>query len=333
MVPKISVIVPVYNVEPYLCRCVDSILHQSFPDFDLVLVDDGSSDNCGAICDGYAARDSRVHVIHQENGGLSAARNSGIDWSFAGSDSRWLAFVDSDDWVHRDYLKLLLTAAEELDAGVAMGDYHWTGEQLKDEDLSGARPLGMDPEQAMAEHYSLCTPAWGKIFRKDLFAQTRFPEGKLYEDAYVTHKLIFEAGRVAVYLEKLCYYYNNPTSITRAKWSDRKLDSIEAHELRLQYFEEHGYEKALRREKEAYVEDLMDKVRHLLDTRQGSRDHEATLRMMQGKLRTALASARAEGLMPFNRENLWCYLYAMRTDAVWKAARAVHQVYRKWKRE
>lgn len=330
--PKISVIVPVYKVEPYLHRCVDSILNQSYQDFELILVDDGSPDNCGAICDEYARQDSRIHVIHQQNGGLSAARNSGIDWAFANSNSQWLAFIDSDDWVHRDYLKLLLTAAEEYKAGVAMGDFHWTGEYREDEDLSGASPLSMDAQQAMAEYYTLCTPAWSKIFRKDLFVKVRFPVGKLYEDAYVTHKLIFDAGCVAVYREKLCYYYNNPTSITRAKWSDRKLDSIEAHEQRLQYFEQHGYHRALRREKEAYVEDLMDKIRHLLDTRESDRDHEDTLRMMQDKLRTALAGARAEGLVPFNRENLWCYLYAMRTDTVWKTARAAHKIYRKLKR-
>ena len=111
-VPKVSVIVPVYKVEAYLHRCVDSVLNQSFSDFELILVDDGSPDNCGAICDEYAQKDSRVHVIHKTNGGLSDARNAGIDWAFANSDSQWLTFIDSDDWVHRDYLKLLLGAAE-----------------------------------------------------------------------------------------------------------------------------------------------------------------------------------------------------------------------------
>ena len=104
---NISVIVPVYKVEDFLSRCVDSILRQSYSDFDLILVDDGSPDRCGQMCEAYARQDSRVHVIHQENGGLSAARNSGIDWAIAHSGSRWLAFVDSDDWVHPDFLKVL----------------------------------------------------------------------------------------------------------------------------------------------------------------------------------------------------------------------------------
>jgi len=108
--PAISIIVPVYKVEAYLARCVDSILDQSFRDFELILVDDGSPDNCGAICEEYARKDSRIHVIHQENGGLSAARNAGIDWAFENSNSQWLTFVDSDDWLHREYLNVLYRA-------------------------------------------------------------------------------------------------------------------------------------------------------------------------------------------------------------------------------
>ena len=110
---EISVIVPVYKVEQFSHRCVDSILHQSFTDFELILVDDGSPDQCGAICEAYAAGDARIHVIHQKNGGLSAARNTGIDYVMEHSKSHWLAFVDSDDWVHPDYLQMLYMTARE----------------------------------------------------------------------------------------------------------------------------------------------------------------------------------------------------------------------------
>ena len=329
--PKISVVVPVYKVEPYLRRCVDSILNQSFHDFELILVDDGSPDNCGAICDEYASRDPRVHVIHQENGGLSAARNAGIEWSFANSDSQWFAFIDSDDWIHRDYLKFLLGAAEDSGADVAVCSLYWTDRNCEDPAYENIRWLLLESETAFAEHYEKCVSACNKVFKKELFSGIQFPLGRLYEDAFVTHRLVLSADRVAVFREGLYYYYSNQESITRAKWSDRKLDSIEAHELRLKYFEENGYLKALRKEKEVYVEDLMDKIRHLLNTRESALDHEDTLRMMQGKLRKALASARAEGLLPFNRENLWCFLYAMKTDAVWKAARFAQKIYHKFK--
>ena len=105
--PEISVIVPVYKVEPYLRRCVDSILAQTFTDIEVILIDDGSPDGCPAICDEYVQQDNRVKVIHQENRGVSAARNAGLDWVFANSDSQWISFVDSDDWVHPQFLEYL----------------------------------------------------------------------------------------------------------------------------------------------------------------------------------------------------------------------------------
>ena len=117
--PVISVIVPVYKVEPYLHRCVDSILSQTYTDFELILVDDGSPDNCGAICDKYAKLDSRIHVLHKKNGGLSSARNAGIDWVFANSDSQWFSFIDSDDWVHPQYLELLYQAVKAYEVRIS----------------------------------------------------------------------------------------------------------------------------------------------------------------------------------------------------------------------
>ena len=106
----ISIVVPIYKVEKYIHRCIESILAQTFTDFDLILVDDGSPDNCGKICDEYAVKDKRIHVIHKENGGLSDARNAGIDWAFANSDSEWITFIDSDDWIHPKYLETLYNA-------------------------------------------------------------------------------------------------------------------------------------------------------------------------------------------------------------------------------
>lgn len=121
--PEISVIVPVYKVEPYLRRCVDSILSQTFTDFEVILVDDGSPDDCPAICDEYAGKDERVRVIHQENGGLSAARNAGLDWVFANSDSRWISFVDSDDCVHPKFLEYLHRAGVENNVQISICTY------------------------------------------------------------------------------------------------------------------------------------------------------------------------------------------------------------------
>ena len=132
---KISVIVPVYKVEKYLRRCIDSILNQTFNDFELILVDDGSPDNCGKMCDEYAKSDNRVTVIHRKNGGLSAARNSGIEWAFNNSDSEWITFIDSEDWVHADYLKILLDYAQKFNTEVSICDFLRTSDYIADDVL------------------------------------------------------------------------------------------------------------------------------------------------------------------------------------------------------
>lgn len=328
--PKISIIVPVYKVEAYLHRCVDSILRQSFSDFELILVDDGSPDNCGAICDEYAQKDCRVYVIHQQNAGVSVARNRGLDWADAYSDSRWIAFIDSDDWIHRDYLKILLTAAEESDASIAVCGLLWTDRMAADAQYGDLVAMTLDAETTYELHCEKMTGPCAKLYEKTLWENVRFPANKRAEDAFVTHIPLFRAETVAVLEEKLYYYFDNSDSFTRSKWSNRMLDNIEAHELRLEFLREHGYEKALLREKEIYVEELANKVTHLLDTRQGDAFAD-TLCMLQEKLRLALASAQEDGCVPFNRENLWAYLYAMKSDWQWKAARGLQKAYRKIK--
>ena len=119
----ISIIVPVYKVEKYLKRCVDSILEQTFRDFELILVDDGSPDQCGRICETYAEKDGRIIALHRENGGLSAARNTGLDWMFANSESSYVTFIDSDDWIHPQYLETLLGTIEKNNAGVSVANF------------------------------------------------------------------------------------------------------------------------------------------------------------------------------------------------------------------
>ena len=330
--PQISVIVPVYKVEEYLNRCVDSILDQSFSDFELILVDDGSPDNCGAICDAYGARDPRIHVIHQKNGGLSAARNAGIDWAVAESDSRWLTFIDSDDWIHRDYLRKLYSAVEDKDVSVSMCGWIPAEAYVEDNELPDSAALLPETETAFVEHYDKSVTAWCKLIRKDLFSDLRFPVGKLHEDAFVTHKLLFACPRVAVVEDPLYYYFQSPVSITRARWSDRKLDSIEAHELRLTYFRERGLDKAYLWQQKIYIQELTFKIIHLVESRENPDDHMEALRLMQGKLRTALKQARRDKAVPFDRELAWAYLFAMPTDCVWKAAMGARSLYHKLKK-
>ena len=121
--PLISVILPIYKVEEYLDRCVQSIVNQTYTNLEIILVDDGSPDNCPAICDEYAQQDSRIRVIHKENGGLSSARNAGIDWAFENSNSQWLTFIDSDDWIHPQYLELLPSAVTDNNTDIGSCEY------------------------------------------------------------------------------------------------------------------------------------------------------------------------------------------------------------------
>ena len=196
--PTISVIVPVYKVEPYLNRCVDSVLRQTYRDFELILVDDGSPDRCGEICDEYARQDSRVHVIHKENGGLSDARNAGIDWVEANSDSRWLIFADSDDWVHPELLARLLDAATAFDLKISVCGYQETegaDPAVLPEDM---RPCRWTPKQFYMEHFVNATVAWGKLYSRSCFRDIRYPVGKIHEDEFVTYRLLFAQEAIAV---------------------------------------------------------------------------------------------------------------------------------------
>jgi len=232
---QISVIVPVYKVEPYLDRCVNSLLNQTFRDFELILVDDGSPDNCGRMCDEYARRDDRIRVIHKENGGLSSARNAGLDIS----QGTFVAFVDSDDWVHPWYLELLHAAAHEFGTDIAcceLKPIHSEEEQIQ---------LTEKPKACLKLPEDVYVHSSGKgiraymtrlLIRRDLFAQVRFPVGKLYEDAIVTPKIVFQVDQIAFVDAPLYNYYQRLGSIVNSVWRVKNLDALEAFEYNLELF-------------------------------------------------------------------------------------------------
>lgn len=239
----ISVIVPVYKVEAYLNRCVDSVLRQTMKAFELILVDDGSPDRSGEICDEYAKQDSRVRVIHQKNGGLSAARNAGIDLVFSDSKSEWITFVDSDDWVHEKYLEALFNATSD-DVDVVIGGYAKT---------EGAPPCVIESklqsqmypvEEYYVNNTVTATIACGKLYRKKCFQNLRYPVGKLHEDEFVTYLILFEKKTVCVIEQPLYAYYQNPDSIIRSKWTIKRLDVVDACEQQVKFLENKGFLKS-----------------------------------------------------------------------------------------
>ena len=240
--PQISVIVPVYNVEPYLHRCVDSILCQTFTDFELILVDDGSPDRCGEICDEYAKRDKRIHVIHQRNGGLSAARNAGIDYAFSYSDSLWLTFIDSDDFVHCNYLKMLYTTVKNEQLLIAVGIIAKSVDGVAN-NLNADSILFYDPDDFWSNDVTSATSACAKIYYKELFKTIRFPIDKLHEDMFVIYKILFSFEQLAVIQPPIYYYCYNPESISN-QWSLHRMDSIDALIEQCTFFRENHYKKS-----------------------------------------------------------------------------------------
>lgn len=241
--PKISVIIPVYKVEDYLHRCVDSVLNQTFTDYELILVDDGSPDNCGAICEDYKARHDNIIVIHKKNGGISDARNAGIEWALKNSDSEWLNFIDSDDWVHPRYLEHLFRAAAESGAGLSVCPYQSVKEDPHDGDVTFSFRL-VDTESEYVRNRIYMTVAWGKLYRKSEFAEIRFPYGKIHEDVYTTYKLLFKHPEIAYLNNRLYYYYYSPNSVMRSQWSIKRLDIVKAKQQQVRYFKRHGYMRA-----------------------------------------------------------------------------------------
>lgn len=230
--PIISIIIPIYKVEPYLRRCLDSIVNQTYTNLEIILVDDGSPDNCPQICDEYAAKDNRIVVIHKENGGLSDARNAGLDIC----KGKYISFMDSDDWVSLEYINELYSSIKETHADIAIVNHKHVTSFPSKEIQEKRRIKLFSKQQALfkliAEQHQPFVVSWGKLYRKNLFSNIKFPIGKCHEDEFTSHLLINAASKV-VYSNKIMYfYYQRPDSITR---ENHILDIIETFENRLHF--------------------------------------------------------------------------------------------------
>ena len=243
----ISIIVPVYKVESYLQACVDSILRQTFRDFELILVDDGSPDRCGAICDEYAKKDARVEVIHQKNGGLSVARNTGIELVLTRNRAQYISFVDSDDVVAPDYFESLLAGMNDSIDVTCVRPV--ISSDLSDEsfDIGTAGWRYINPEEYWCDLGRFPMSAWGKLYRIALFSDIRYPVGKIHEDEFVTHLLVFGRPTIA-FLEARKYGYRaRANSIMSCEWSERNLVRIDALKSQIEFFRQRGFVKAERK--------------------------------------------------------------------------------------
>lgn len=233
----ISVIVPVYKVESYLDKCVRSIVEQTYQNLEIILVDDGSPDRCGEMCDAWAEQDARIRVVHKENGGLSDARNAGMEIA----TGKYIGFVDSDDYIAPNMYQLLQERLTDDDSDIAA-----CGVQMVFEDGSPSRMLTssgqyiLDNAQAMEaiiRETQLKQPVWYKLYRTELIQDISFAVGKYHEDVFWSWQAIVRAKKVSVF-DTPCYYYlQRKSSIMGAGFSPKRLDILEAKCLRQEYLE------------------------------------------------------------------------------------------------
>ena len=217
--PLVSVIVPVYNTEKYLDKCIDSICKQTYSFLEIILVDDGSTDQCGVICDKNSMEDNRIIVIHKENGGLSSARNAGLDIA----TGRYISFVDADDTLNLQFIEVLLKLCQKYDCDIAQCDFLTvTNKSLK---------LPLNPQQLLLFYsgkqalHEMCvgrddikySVAWNKLYRRDLFDEIRYPLGMLHEDEFISYQLIWKAKKMVITNQYLYYYMQRSDSIMGRK--------------------------------------------------------------------------------------------------------------------
>ncbi len=211
---KISVIIPVFNVENYLNRCVESVLRQSYKNLEVLLIDDGSTDRSGLLCDKWANKDSRILVIHKKNGGVSDARNVGLD--VATGD--YIAFVDSDDYISPDMMAILFSALKKNDADMSICNFFYVNDQgtplyhddnsfyLQDGFISGFDAITASADARTWYNYVIWDVVWNKLFKKSLFCGLRYPKGKIHEDSFVAHRLLGKSRLISC-VSDICYYY------------------------------------------------------------------------------------------------------------------------------
>lgn len=302
---EISIIIPVYNVEKYLRRCIDSITKQSFQNFEIILVDDGSTDSSAIICDEYCKKDARIIAIHKKNGGLSDARNIGIEYALQNLSSEWIVFVDSDDWVDVDFLKFLYMAAVEKNTKISMCGLLRCSEVTENFKKQIDYSV-QSPAVAYTNHYSrISSSACGKLFKKELFSNVRFPKGRIWEDYYTIYKPFFYVDRISVVNLPLYYHYINTESISRRPWYAKKIDWPLAYEKELIPFFK------MYKDKKMYRFILYDYIKALSICYYSAREagDKKSEHYLLKQIRKSLL--RYGSLVHFDKNDKWIYLSAV----------------------
>lgn len=251
---KVSIIVPVYNVEKYLSKCIDSIINQTYKNIEIILIDDGSKDLSGDICDDYQKRDDRIKVVHKQNGGLSSARNAGLDMM----NGEFVGFIDSDDFIHPQMIEILLELACKYSLDMAVGatrdiqerdnvtylsyDVEQETEKEKVELFDGQKAL----KKFSSYYYErIWMTAQHKLYSAKIFEKIRFMEGKIYEDEYSFHHIINQCEKIGIIDIPLYFYYLSPQSILRSDFKESRFDLLDATLDRLSFFADKGIQEEI----------------------------------------------------------------------------------------
>ena len=222
----ISIIIPVYKVEKYLEKCIESVLQQTYTNLQIILVDDGSPDNCGKICDEYAKKDSRIEVIHKVNGGLSDARNVGI----SKARGRYIGFVDSDDYIKKDMYEILLNLLKEYDADVSicnLYDVIYGKEYIRNKENGIQEYSRLDILKEVLLDKNIQSYAWNKLYKKELFDEIKYPIGKKYEDIGTTFYIFEKCNKIVVTSEPEYYYLKRSDSLVNNVTESTVFDYME----------------------------------------------------------------------------------------------------------
>ena len=234
IIPKISIVVPVYNVEKYLDKCINSILNQTLSEFELILIDDGSKDSSGLICDKYAESDKRIKVIHKSNGGMSSARNVGLDVA----KGKYIGFVDSDDWIESDMYELLYNICEDNNCDIAncSSIIHYEQKTV----INGGHSLIIhNKEEAMKtmlEGKLYDEVVWTKLIKRKILNEIRFTEGIVYEDTDFTYRVIDKAQKVGCIGEPKYHYIKRQNGIMNIAKKDLKIDGVLVYNEMYKFF-------------------------------------------------------------------------------------------------
>ena len=237
--PLISVIVPIYHVEQYLNRCVESLVNQTYSNLEIILVDDGSPDNCPKMCDDWVQKDSRIKVIHKGNGGLSDARNAGMQ--IANGDV--ICFIDSDDWIDLKAFEVMLNVMQDDESDIISCGVKWV-----DEDGDLLRLVSVDEHEMLNTHDSmqellhdgkLKQHVWNKLYRRNVIENIPFEKGKYHEDVFWSYQVIGRAKKISVIADSFYNYVQRSDSIMGESYSPKRLDALDAMQLRCEYIKTH----------------------------------------------------------------------------------------------